>query len=291
MTAPVTGAALYRVVAEAASRTVISRYSTSFGTASQLLGNVERRHVRNIYALVRVADEIVDGVAAAEGLDADAIAERLDEYEREVDRAMDTGYSTDLVVHAFAGTARAVGFGRELTAPFFRSMRADLVRAEHDETSFADYVYGSAEVVGLMCLTAFLAGRNPSRAQRDRFESGARALGAAFQKVNFLRDLGADYAGLGRSYFPGVDADAFDEAAKNRLVDDLDTDLAAAAAVIPALPRGSRRAVAAAHRLFAALSREIRATPAERLRSARVSVPTRKKLGIVVGTVLDGGRR
>ncbi|BDI24154.1 squalene/phytoene synthase family protein [Herbiconiux sp. L3-i23] len=283
-----TGSELYLSAAEAAARVVIGRYSTSFGAASRLLGREERRHVANIYALVRVADEIVDGVAAEAGLSTDEVGERLDELERELDRALDTGYSTDLVVHAFAATARRVGFGRNYTAPFFRSMRSDLVRAEHDDASFNDYVYGSAEVVGLMCLAAFLDGHNPSKAQRARFESGARALGAAFQKVNFLRDLAADYSRLGRSYFPGIDVPRLDEADKARLLDDLDADLAQAAAVIPQLPRGSRRAVAAAHGLFAALSRRIADTPAARLRTTRISVPTAVKLKIVARAAATG---
>ncbi|BDZ45323.1 phytoene/squalene synthase family protein [Naasia aerilata] len=277
---------LYGRAADEAAATVIRRYSTSFGLASRLLSTRNRVHVQNIYALVRVADEIVDGVAAAAGLPGSAVAAQLDALEADVEQAIGSGYSSNLIVHAFARTARANRFGTELTRPFFASMRADLTAAEHTPESFAEYVYGSAEVVGLMCLAAFLEGRPASQ----RLEQGARALGAAFQKVNFLRDLSADYDGLGRSYFPGVTITALDEETKNRLLDDLDADLAVAAAVLGQLPRGSRHAVGVAQRLFAELSARLRRTPAEQLRSRRVRVPDPVKLRLVAAE-LSGVRR
>ena len=271
---------LYDLVAEQTAGIVIRRYSTSFGLASRLLGPGVRQHVENIYALVRVADEIVDGGASAAGVDQLTIARILNELERETDEAMLVGFSANLVVHAFAQTARETGFGTELTAPFFASMRADLNAREHDEQSFDDYVYGSAEVVGLMCLRAFLLGETTSDADGELLVTGARRLGAAFQKVNFLRDLAADYEELGRSYFPGIDVPTFSEDEKIRLLDDIDADLAVSAAVIPMLPRSSRRAVALAQGLFAELSARLRATPAERILHSRVRVPNPVKLRI-----------
>lgn len=279
------GRDLYDRVAVEASGVVIRRYSSSFGLASRLLERGVRRHVTSIYALVRLADEVVDGVAASAGLPAAEIAARLDALEREVEDAVATGYSTNLVVHAFAGTARATGFGAELTRPFFASMRTDLTATEHTPESFRQYVYGSAEVVGLMCLAAFL--EEPGSADRARLGAGARALGAAFQKVNFLRDLATDFGELGRSYFPGVRVDTFDEAQKTALVDDLDLDLARAASILPDLPDNSRRAVRAAHGLFAELSRRVRATPAARLATTRVRVPGRVKLRIAAAAAAD----
>ena len=271
---------LYDLVAEQTAGIVIRRYSTSFGLASRLLGPGVRQHVENIYALVRVADEIVDGGASAAGVDQLTIARILNELERETDEAMLVGFSANLVVHAFARTARETGFGTELTAPFFASMRADLNAREHDEQSFDEYVYGSAEVVGLMCLRAFLLGETTSDADGELLVTGARRLGAAFQKVNFLRDLAADYEELGRSYFPGIDVPTFSEDEKIRLLDDIDADLAVSAAVIPMLPRSSRRAVALAQGLFAELSARLRATPAERILHSRVRVPNPVKLRI-----------
>jgi phytoene synthase len=281
----VTRRALYDRVAEETASVVIRRYSTSFGLAARLLGPGVRQHVENIYALVRVADEIVDGAAVESGLDTAGAARALDELERETDVALTEGFSSNLVVHAFALTARETGFGTEYTAPFFASMRTDLTATEHDRESFDRYVYGSAEVVGLMCLRAFLQGVSHTEAEEERFVAGARALGAAFQKVNFLRDLAADFETLGRSYFPGVSVDSFTEEDKIRLLDDIDDDLRMSAAVIPDLPASSRKAVALAQGLFAELSVRLRATPAEELRRVRVRVPNPVKLRIAAGAV------
>jgi phytoene synthase len=279
---------LYDEVAEQTASLVIRRYSTSFGMASRLLGAGIRQPVENIYALVRVADEIVDGGAEEAGLDRLAAGRLLNAYEEETERALEEGYSADLVVHAFARTARAAGFGSELTKPFFASMRADLHETVHDEASFADYVFGSAEVVGLMCLKVFLVGHTRSADELVSLETGARALGAAFQKVNFLRDLAADHDKLGRSYFPGIDVTRLTDDEKTRLLDDIDHDLAQAAATLPLLPRSSRRAVALAHGLFAELSRRIRRTPASVLITTRVRVPDPVKLRVALGATIGG---
>ncbi|GAB2457099.1 phytoene/squalene synthetase [Conyzicola lurida] len=278
--------ALYDRVAEETASVVIRRYSTSFGLAAKLLGPGVRQHVENIYALVRVADEIVDGAAVESGLDAVGAARQLNELERETEAAMADGFSSNLVVHAFALTARETGFGAEYTAPFFDSMRTDLTASEHDQESFDRYVYGSAEVVGLMCLRAFMQGVPLTEAEDARLVHGARALGAAFQKVNFLRDLAADFETLGRSYFPGVSVDSFTEEDKIRLLDDIDSDLRTSAAVIPSLPPTSRKAVALAQGLFAELSVRLRATPADQLRRVRIRVPNPVKARIAAGAAL-----
>jgi phytoene synthase len=282
-----TRASLYDRVAEETASIVIRRYSTSFGLASRMLDPSVRQHVENIYALVRIADEIVDGEATGAGLDTIEAARQLNELEVETGFAIDKGYSSNLVVHAFALTARETGFSQALTEPFFESMRTDLSQTEHTRASFDRYVYGSAEVVGLMCLRAFLQGGTYSDAELERFEAGAQALGAAFQKVNFLRDLSADFQGLGRSYFPGISVAGFTDVDKNRLLDDIDNDLRRSAVVIRDLPPGSRRAVALAHDLFAELSRRLRATPASRLVTSRVRVPNPVKLRIAAKATLS----
>jgi len=286
------GTSLYDRLADQTASLVIRRYSTSFGMASRLLGAGIRQSVANIYALVRVADEIVDGGAEDAGLDRLQAERMLDAYEAETERALAEGYSADLVVHAFARAARSAGFGVELTRPFFASMRADLHATEHDAASFAAYVYGSAEVVGLMCLRVFVkdAPRPYDAGELDTLETGARALGAAFQKVNFLRDLAADHDKLGRSYFPGIDVTRLTEDEKTTLLDDIDADLARAAATLPLLPASSRRAVALAQRLFAELSRRLRRTPASALLHTRVRVPDPVKLRIALGAATLGGR-
>ncbi|WP_435744802.1 phytoene/squalene synthase family protein [Nocardioides sp. SYSU DS0663] len=278
----------YDRVAEAAAAVVIKRYSSSFGLATRLLAEPVRTHVRNVYALVRVADEVVDA-PRPDGTRAHQ-AGVLEQLETEVRTAMGTGHSANLVVHAFARTARSCGIDRSLVDPFFSSMRTDLFRVEHDEESFARYVFGSAEVVGLMCLRAFLAGQPRAQETYDELAPGAQRLGAAFQKVNFLRDLAADDHQLGRHYFPGLDPDRLDDRTRDELLCDIEADLAAAAAAIPALPASCRNAVLLAHGLFAELCRRLRETPAERIRSERVRVPAPAKARVVARTLVRGAR-
>lgn len=277
---------LYDEVAEAAAEVVIRRYSTSFGLASKLLAEPVRTHVRNIYALVRVADEIVD--APRPGGRAASQSQMLHDLHREVAHAVDSGHSANLVVHAFARTARSCGIDAALYDPFFASMRMDLERTEHDAESLARYIYGSAEVVGLMCLRAFLLEVPDRDRQYRRMHEGASRLGAAFQKVNFLRDLGSDVDDLGRTYFPGLDVDRFDRATRDALLDDIDADLRAAAAVIPDLPGSSRRAVCAAHALFAELARRLRRTEPALIRTRRVRVPSPRKAQLIALALTRG---
>lgn len=281
---------LYDVVSECAAAGVIGHYSSSFGLASRLLAEPVRTQVRNIYALVRVADEIVDNPDP--GLGPLPRAQMLDWLQDDLRHAMQTGYSANLVVHAFARTARSVGIADAIVDPFFESMRTDLATTTHTPDSFQRYVHGSAEVVGLMCLRAFVAAPDASRgasASYDALAPGAQRLGAAFQKINFVRDLAEDHDILRRDYFPGLSVDRFCDADRDRILDDIDADLGAAAAVVPALPASSRRAVRAAHATFAELSARLRRTPAAEIRRSRVRVPTTVKLRIVAGA-LSGGR-
>jgi phytoene/squalene synthetase len=287
--AHLTDLALYRRAAHASSARVIHEYSTSFGMATRLLAPTVRPQVEDIYALVRIADEIVDGAAGQAGLDLAGQRELLDALETETVRAMRTGYSTNLVVHAFATTARQIGIGFDLTAPFFQSMRRDLSPVDFSSDELAAYIYGSAEVIGLMCLRAFLADQPVAGDRRVRLESGARRLGAAFQKINFLRDLAVDWSELGRNYFPGIDPARLTERQKLDVITDIDADLEAAAEAIPELPENCRRAIAAAYGLFAELSDRLRATPARSLAVTRVSVPTRTKLAILVRATAGWG--
>ncbi|MBW9108186.1 phytoene/squalene synthase family protein [Microbacterium ureisolvens] len=254
--ASTTGLALYNQAAADAAATVIARYSTSFGLACRLLGPRPRPHVRNVYALVRIADEIVDGPAEEAGLSPEIAGEILDQLEGETLSAIERGFSSNLVVHAFAGTARGCGIGPELVRPFFASMRTDLGTLRHDAASHDAYVYGSAEVVGLMCLQVFVnAGTQHPVTPPPELVDGARRLGAAFQDVNFLRDLRHDETVLGRDYLGLSTADG----ERAAVLDRIDSDLAIAARAIPALPADCRRAVTAAHDLFAELAVRLRA--------------------------------
>lgn len=271
----------YDATAQAAAAAVIRTYSTSFGWACRLLGPSVRRHVRSVYALVRVADEIVDGASAGAGVPARQARELLDALEAETVQSIDRGFSTNLVVHAFAIAARFGGIGPDLLGPFFASMRADLGTGNHSEDSLDEYVYGSAEVVGLMCLRIFVAAEPETKDREAELTAGARRLGAAFQKVNFLRDLAEDYTTLGRVYLPGADPQALTEATKHEFLDEIDADLRAARAVIGDLPDSARTAVLVAHDLFSELSVRLRRTPAQALLTTRVRVPDAQKMVMV----------
>lgn len=277
---------LYERTARRGAAIVIREYSTSFGLASRLLSAQIRPEIENIYALVRVADEIVDGAAAAAGLSVAQQRECLDAMEAETVRALQRGYSSDLVVHAFAQSARRAGITADLLRPFFASMRRDLDPAPFSADELREYIYGSAEVVGLMCLRVFLVGEYANDNERRRLEHGARRLGAAFQKINFLRDISADYTALGRRYFPGVDPLAITEQQKAAIVADIRADLSAADAVIPRLPEGCRRAIRAASAFFAELTDRVDATPAAELAGQRVRVPGPQKLRILASVLL-----
>lgn len=277
--------------AESASTDVIHAYSTSFGLATRLLGRRHRQHIRNVYAMVRIADEIVDGVAGEAGLDADAQRAALDAYADETHRAMRTGYSSNVVVHAFARTAKRCGIDADLTEPFFASMRADTPVGAgdddavhiYDAAAHSRYVYGSAEVVGLMCLRVFLQGARPSEEDRRRLESGARQLGAAFQNVNFLRDLGDDTDRLQRGY---LSAERLTDARRDEWVRIVRAQLDDARAAIPLLPRDARAAVRSALSLFDALADRVGRTPASDLYERRVRVPDPVKLLLTARAVL-----
>ncbi|MGA8996114.1 MAG: squalene/phytoene synthase family protein [Nocardioidaceae bacterium] len=283
---------LYDSVCESSAAVVIRTYSSSFGLASRLLADPVRTRVRNIYALVRVADEIVDNPDPALGRE--ARARMLDWLLDDVRHALQHGYSGNLVVHAFARTAVECGIDADVIDPFFASMRMDLDPTVHTRETFDRYVYGSAEVVGLMCLRVFVAGdgvgagtTEPTRAARDydRLAPGARRLGAAFQKLNFIRDLAEDHDTLGRRYFPGLDVDLFCDADRDRILDDIEADLAAAAAVVPELPVSSRRAVRVAHAIFTELAIRVRTTPAAEIRRTRVRVPDSVKVRLVAAAL------
>ncbi len=270
MSGATTGLRLYDEAACRTACSVIDTYSTSFSLATRLLGPRTRNHVRHVYALVRIADEIVDGPADEAGVGLEERRRVLDALEQETADAVARGFSANLVVHAYARTARECGIGEDLTAPFFQAMRTDLTTASHDAASHDAYVYGSAEVVGLMCLAVFVnAGTSAPARPAPHLVAGAQSLGRAFQDVNFLRDQADDAERLGRDYLEiGGRQD------RAAVLDRIDADLATAAAVIPELPADCRRAVTAAHDLFATLGRRLREQGPE---AGRVSVPTTRK--------------
>jgi phytoene/squalene synthetase len=261
-----TSLALYDSTAADAAATVIRRYSTSFGTGTRLLPAPMRHHIEAVYAMVRIGDEVVD---TYRGPDA---RELLDAFEAEVHEAMERGFSTNVIAHAFATTARAVGISQEQTVPYFASMRMDLEDTTHTQESFERYVFGSAEVVGEMCLAVFVNTDTGPRPLDPTVREGARRLGAGYQKINFLRDLAMDDATLGRSYFPDATASSLTDEQLATLVADCETDIAAARACLPALPRGAAIAVRTTIDIYTRLLATIARTPAHELVSRRIRV-------------------
>lgn len=252
------------------SRSLIRLYSTSFGMASKLYDKSIRQDIYNIYGIVRIADEIVDTIC---GADAENV---IDAYEAETFHALKRGYSTDLIIHAFCMTANKYDIGTDLIEPFFESMKTDLThKGSYTQKSYQSYIYGSAEVVGLMCLKVFC--RN-SVGQYGALEPYARALGSAFQKVNFLRDMAADHQQLGRYYFPSGSYETFNETIKQEIVSDIKTDFGLAAKGVGMLPGNARYAVEAALDYYASLLRLLEQTPATTLRERRIRINDGHKL-------------
>lgn len=272
----------YDRMADRAAAGVISTYSTSFGLSTNLLAPGMRRDIRNLYAMVRIADEIVDGTAAVAGVA--GVGPLLDAYEAQVRSAPLTRFHTDPVLHAYANSARRCHFKDEHVEAFFRSMRRDLEQSTYDADALEDYIYGSAEVIGLLCLSVFLSGRQLGENAHAELEHGARSLGAAFQKINFLRDFAEDTGTLGRAYFPGTEEE-LDDRTKDGIIADIRQDLESAVRVIPALPLSARTGVLAATSLFADLTERLDAIPAVELTHRRVSVPAPRKTILIARAV------
>src|SRR4030095_4529957 len=190
-------------------------YSTSFSSAIRLLHQDMRQPIYNIYGFVRFADEIVDSFH-----DYDK-ASLLEEFKKETYTAIERGISLNRIVNSFQHTVNKYNIDHDLIYAFFSSMEMDLSQRNYDTRNFNDYVYGSAEVVGLMCLYVFCEGK---KELFEKLKFSAQALGAAFQKVNFLRDMKADYNNLSRMYFPGCDFNNFTESDKKQIEDDIYKD-------------------------------------------------------------------
>lgn len=264
---------LYENLSYKFAKELTERYSTSFSASITLFPKKLRRHIYAIYGMVRIADEIVD---TYHGSDA---AEQLERFYDEIIRtcSMKTPYSTNPIVHAFALTAQRFGIEQPLIDPFFDSMRMDLSPQTFDDNTFQTYIYGSAAVVGLMCLKVFVAGDPECY---DKLAPGAERLGNAYQKVNFLRDIGADKNQLQRSYFPGVST--LTEREKRRIIDDIQADFDAARAAIAQLPKEVRGAVMLSYRYYQELLVRLKNTPAEILQTTRIRVPDIHKLALYV---------
>lgn len=267
----------YDLVCQRLAQSVTNAYSSSFGLATRTFPPAIRLHIYNIYGLVRVADEIVDTYAG------DDRQRRLDALEQETILCLQTGFSANPIVHAFGLSAIKYGIGENLIAPFFSSMRMDVSKQSYSHKEYDAYIHGSAEVVGLMCLKVFVQG------DADRYEAlapGAIALGAAFQKVNFLRDLAQDYAQLKRFYFPDTTFLEFDDAQKQKVISDIKQDFVVAKEHIRHLPPSARPAVAAAYRYFFELLQKLDRAPVATIKQHRLRIPNARKLVILSGTTI-----
>ena len=259
---------LYTSTSYQLARTLTLNYSTSFGQSSKLFSKDIRDHIYAIYGLVRVADEIVDTYTGKN------TAQLLHELETHTLEALKTGFSPNPLVHAFATTARQFDIQPNLITPFFKSMAMDLEVRTYTQAEYETYIYGSAEVIGLMCLKVFCNDKN----QYKKLEAGARALGSAYQKVNFLRDIAADYDERGRVYFPSVEFDSFNDAQKETIIADIKVDFKKASVAVPKLPTNARSAVTLSFEYYSELLHKLENASAESIKAGRLRVGTAKKL-------------
>jgi 15-cis-phytoene synthase len=263
---------LFHTASEKCSRVVTERYSTSFSTAIRLLHKDLRQPIFNIYGFVRFADEIVDTFHT---FDKPAL---LRQFEQETWDAIGRGLSLNPILHSFQQTVNMYDIDHQLINDFFRSMELDLTKKCYDCEEYKQYIYGSAEVVGLMCLYVFCEG------DKDMYESlrhSARALGAAFQKVNFLRDIKADYSGLARVYFPGCDFNNFTCRDKQQIEEDIQQDFDAAYRGILGLPLKARFGVYVAYKYYLSLFRKIRKMQPATVLERRIRIPNYRKAMII----------
>lgn len=263
---------LFHNTSEICSRVVTENYSTSFSSAIRMLHKDLRAPVFNIYGFVRFADEIVDTFHEYDK------TYLLQQFKKETYDAIDRGISLNPVLNSFQRTVNMYGIDRELVSAFFRSMEMDLEKENYDCAGYREYIYGSAEVVGLMCLYVFCEG------EQERYkdlENQARSLGAAFQKVNFLRDIRSDYTGLSRVYFPGCDFNNFSELDKKQIEEDILRDFEQAYSGIVKLPLKARFGVYVAYKYYLSLFRSICKMKPARVLEARVRIPNYRKALII----------
>jgi len=243
-----------------------------------MLGRKHHASIYAIYGFVRLADEIVD---TFHDHDKQSLLNRFIE---ETDRALTEKLSTNPVLHAFQDVVHRYGIDRSYIDAFLHSMKMDLSPIVYTKKEYEEYIYGSAEVVGLMCLRVFCEGDS---AIFNPLVAPARKLGAAFQKVNFLRDLRSDYIERGRVYFPGVDFEKFDDTAKAVIENDIEQDFLDAKEGILQLPEGARIGVAVAYQYYLTLFKKIKLLPAQHIQLDRTRIPDYQKIYLLTRTWLQ----
>lgn len=265
--------AIFDKVSYQCSKTVTKSYSTSFSLATKMLAPHIRSHIYNIYGFVRFADEIVDSF---HGYDKE---ELLNHFEEDLEKALSQKISLNPILNAFQHTYHHYAIPRHLVDAFMKSMRMDLTKKEYaTENEYKEYIYGSADVVGLMCLCVFVKG---DQQKYDELKEAAMALGSAFQKVNFLRDLKADFEDLNRTYFPHVNLAELDERSKNRIVEEIRNDFKKGHIGIAKLPNDSKFGVYTAYKYYSKLLDKLVKTPPLEIKNTRIRVPNYQKFGLL----------
>jgi phytoene synthase len=263
---------LFHEASEDCSRVITEKYSTSFSTAIRLLHKDLRGPIHNIYGFVRLADEIVDTFH-----DQDK-SFLLQQFKEATYDALNRGISLNPVLHSFQRTVNQYEIDWKQVEDFFQSMELDLSKKIYTQKEYAEYIHGSAETVGLMCLQVFCEG---DRDLYDQLTPAARALGAAFQKVNFLRDIKADYNGLSRIYFPGCDLNNFTERQKREIEEEIHRDFHTAYLGILKLPAKARFGVYVAYKYYFSLFKKIKKMKPARVLEERIRIPDYRKALII----------
>lgn len=260
---------LYDQISDQSATTITKQYSTSFSIGVRLLHSSIRQAIYNIYGFVRLADEIVDSF---EGYPKEVL---LNRFEEEYESALLHGISTNPVINAFQNTVKKYNIDEDLIKAFLKSMRADLSKQVYDnKNEIKDYIHGSAEVVGLMCLKVFVKG---DQEQYNMLKKPAMQLGSAFQKVNFLRDLKQDYEDLNRTYFPNINTDTLSSEQINTIVKEIREEFEFAYNGIKKLPREARLGVYVAYKYYMKLLNKISKKHPDVLRERRVRVSNSTK--------------
>lgn len=263
---------LYDKVALKCSKITTRSYSTSFSLGILCLDKKLRDPIYSIYGFVRFADEIVDTFHEFNK------EELLNKFKQDTYTAIDDGISLNPILHSFQATVKEYTIEKDLIDLFLKSMEMDLSLKKYDIDGYKNYILGSAEVVGLMCLRVFCK-NDPQKYEELR--PYAMKLGSAFQKINFLRDLKADYVGLGRTYFPEFDFNEFSEENKKLIEQDIAEDFRLGLEGIKMLPAGARFGVYVAYVYYLALFRKIRNTPCNHVMQSRIRIRNRHKLSIL----------
>lgn len=267
--------ALFNKTALKCSKLITEHYSTSFTLGIKTLDRRFHMPIYAIYGFVRYADEIVD---TFHDYDKKTLLAR---FKHDTYQAIEEGISMNPILHSFQMVVQQYKIEPELIESFLKSMEMDLYFQDYDAEGYNEYIYGSAEVVGLMCLRVFCEG---DRAEFDRLCEPARKLGSAFQKVNFLRDLKSDFVDRGRTYFPGVNFKEFGCDTKQLIEEDIQRDFDDALKGIMALPRGAKLGVYLAYAYYQTLFNKIKQLPASRIQNERIRVPNPQKFALLAQT-------